>query len=47
MKLERRFSTTNSAEGVTERLGLPSTMRFVPPAEAQIVCVFIHNRAEL
>lgn len=41
------FSAVNPVEGVMERLGLPSTVRFVPPAEAQIVCVFIHNRAEL
>lgn len=38
------FAAENSPEGVIGGLGLPSSVRFVPVTEAQVVCVFIHTR---
>ena len=41
------FAVLNPTDGVLDQLGLPETTRFVEPAEADILCVFVRDKAGL
>ena len=42
-----RIAVVNRVPGVVELLGLPDDCTFVQPADAQLVLLFVRNRAEL
>jgi hypothetical protein len=41
------IAVINRVPGVVESLGLPKDVAFVKPADAQLVFLFVHTRAEL
>lgn len=47
VKEDATVAVLDPAPGVVESLGLSATVRFVDPADAQLVFLFVNTRAEL